>query len=217
MFPTGARKEWENGATGLCTAKLTVWKPRHLNFFSSLPPSLPFFLFSFLLFHPPTPANESVRVGINSLALSVCSVHQSVCLPTPSIDPSAVCPPVCHCLCLSFDINGLSLLLSVAFICLSFSVYPAIFVYLLALSLHPSMFLSTSSIFLSISMQVFIYLSASDGSSFSPSLFPSPVCLSLLCFLPANVHQFPGPSIHPSISRIHLASFLSPSIQFSFI
>lgn len=46
-----------------CTDKLTVWKPRHLTFFS------PSSILCFLL-HPPTPVNESERVKIKALPLS---------------------------------------------------------------------------------------------------------------------------------------------------
>lgn len=72
MFPTGAKEEWEKCAIELSTAKLTVWKLRHLNLSSP---------HSFLVLHPPAPADSSVRNGINTLAHAVCvpvSVYQSV-------------------------------------------------------------------------------------------------------------------------------------------
>lgn len=142
---------------GLCTAKLTVWKPRHLNFF---PPS-PSLSHSFLLFHPPTPVNESARVGINSLALSdrlfplvqYPSIDLSVYLSMSLYHPVSL-SMYSICLCLSVDLS----------ISVSFSPSLSVFLSLISiLSLYSSGYLHlyTSIFYLSIHLYLCLYPSMS--------------------------------------------------------
>lgn len=162
---------------GLCTAKLTVWKPRHLN------PPRPSLSHSFLLLHPPTPVNESVRVGINSLALSIRpSVYPSVCLSVCGSHRSVFCPSVS----------------------LSFSVVP--FIAPRTVSICPSVCLSRRLC----SLRLSAFLSVDDLSVavlFNLSVFPSIcVCLS---FIHLSLPLFL--CIHPSIHSIVL--FISISLS----
>lgn len=162
---------------GLCTAKLTVWKPRHLN------PPRPSLSHSFLLLHPPTPVNESVRVGINSLALSIRpSVYPSVCLSVCGSHRSVFCPSVS----------------------LSFSVVP--FIAPRTVSICPSVCLSRRLC----SRRLSAFLSVDDLSVavlFNLSVFPSIcVCLS---FIHLSLPLFL--CIHPSIHSIVL--FISISLS----
>lgn len=81
MFPTGAKEEWEKCAIELSTAKLTVWKLRHLNLSSP---------HSFLVLRPPAPADSSVTLSlILSVRLSVC-ISLSICLSVSLICPFTV-------------------------------------------------------------------------------------------------------------------------------